>query len=165
MPSCIGTHNITRNFTLQEPQGKSSSKDVKSSRMLLITLDSIPLECSLLLTGVSVIASHACDITLALVDKISIRQYSVSSSANVTRQRPHQQQPGTSQLDFSITDHKLNSTLNMVLRVKGASTNCSIMVRDGMSLPELREETGMRTLRKDLAIPLAPVINYQFRGK
>ena len=165
MPSCIGTHNITRNFTLQEPQGKSSSKDVEFPTMVLITLDSIPPECNLLLAGVSVMASHACDITLALVDKINMQQYSVSSSANITRQRPHQQQPGISQLDFSITDHKLNSTLNMVLRVPGTSSNCSIMVRDGMSLPGLRTKTDMGPLKVAGNTDLAPVITYQFRGK
>ena len=161
-PTCSASNNFTRNVTFQEPQGLLSLKVLKSSRKVLNTLDSIPQGCNLFLTGVSVIASTSCDITLALLDKRKDGGYRSSSGVRITQRRQQQQPPVITQLDFSIAgEYNHTGTLHMVL---GINHGCSILSNNGIHNPTLREVTT-ETLVMDTMIDFTPVITYRFRGK
>ena len=162
-PKCISSYNITRDISFQYPQGVSRSISLRKAYLGLITLDSIPTDCNLLLTGVSVTTSKSCGITLQLLDKIGNSADDFSKSIVLTQEQQMPLPEDMMQVDFNVADkYHVNQTLYMAMTLS-PRPNCTLAMKMGEPSYSLTVEKEIVT--KGFKLADTPIVTYRFGGQ
>ena len=162
-PKCISSYNITRDISFQYPQGVSHHAVLNTRYIILITLDSIPTDCNLLLTGVSVTTLKSCNVTLELLDKIGNSTGGFSKRITLTQEQQISLPKDMIQVDFDVADkYHVNQTLYMALTIS-PQPSCTVIVKEGELSHSLTVAKEMLT--EDVEVAVTPIVTYRFGGQ
>ena len=162
-PKCISSNNINRDISFRYPQGVSRFIPLNAAYIQLLTLDSIPTDCNLLLTGVSVTTSKSCGVTLELLDKIGNSTGGFSKSIVLTQEQQISLPEDMIQVDFNVADkYHVNQTLYMALTIP-PQPHCTLIVKKGE--PSYSLTVAKELFTRSLQHADTTIVTYRFGGQ